>query len=440
MTGSSLAGPGGAERLIVSQPQSSRFWAPPPGVVSVEPALESQGVTHPQGFLASGVAAGLKESGRPDIGIVAVTPEGRHQTASAVVFTTNAFAAAPIIVSRAECRLGQLVAVTMNSGNANACTGKQGLIVARTMQRACAEALEAPAAQVGVASTGVIGVPLDPQSIAAGVRQAARALSLNGGPAFGKAIMTTDRFPKMCALDLSTDQGVVRLGACAKGAGMIAPAMATMLCVVTSDVLLDGQEADALLRSAVARTFNSITVDGEMSTNDCVFFLASGASGIRLGGAGRSKFAAALEALLLRLALMMVADGEGATKIIRVTVREAETPEQAQAVARAVADSPLVKTAMHGADPNWGRIMGAAGACLAGRTLPEARLHLCGVQVVEQGTARPLTEAERTGLKAGMQEPEIDIELQLGLGQAWAQVHFADLGHEYISINAEYHT
>jgi len=221
---------------------------------------------------------------------------------------------------------------------------------------------------------------------------------------------------------------------------MIAPAMATMLCLVGTDALLGPEEASLLLRAAVDRTFNCISVDGEMSTNDCVFFLASGASGVALDDESRHQFAAALEALLLRLALMMVADGEGATKIMRVKVLAAETREQARSVARAIADSPLVKTAMHGADPNWGRIMGAAGACLAGRYLPQASLHLCGVQVVERGAARMVPTAEQAELKALMKQAEIDIELDLGLGSSSAEVYFADLGHEYISINAEYHT
>lgn len=437
---SSSAGPGSVEHPIVSRPELSRFWTAPAGVSSMEPALASQGVTHPRGFLASGVTAGLKGSGRPDMGVVAVAGQYRDQAVSAAVFTTNAFAAAPVIVSRSECALDRLVAVAMNSGNANACTGERGLMAARATQEACAEALGVPVARVGVASTGVIGAPVDQDKAVAGVKMAAEALSPAGGPAFAEAIVTTDRFLKLAALDLRTAQGLIRLGVCAKGAGMIAPAMATMLCVVTTDACLDGGEAEILLHSAVTRTFNCISVDGEMSTNDCVFFLASGASGVRLDGRNRAEFLAALEALLLRVALMMVADGEGASKIMRVTVLGAENREQARSVARAVADSPLVKTAMHGSDPNWGRIMGAAGACLAGRSLPEARLLLCGVPVVEKAAARALGADELSLLASGMKESEIDIELNLGLGDGSAEIYFADMGHEYISINAEYHT
>jgi glutamate N-acetyltransferase/amino-acid N-acetyltransferase len=435
-----MSGLGGPNHPVVVSPHDSRFFSLPEGARLVEPAEGSQGATFPAGFLAGGVVVGLKDSGRPDMGVLAVEPKWRPGATSAAVFTTNAFAAAPIVLSRTECDLSHLVAVTMNSANANACTGAPGLAVARAMQTACAKALGVAPAMVAVGSTGIIGVQLDAAFMAAGVTKAAAAIEPSGGPDFNRSIMTTDRFPKMCAFEVDTAGGVVRLGVCAKGAGMISPAMATMLCVVTTDAVLTPEEAQSLLGQAAARSFNRATVDGEMSTNDSVFFLSSGASGVHPQGSDLARLGEALDAMLLRIALMMVADGEGATKIMRLSVLGAETDRGAMAVARAIADSPLVKTAMHGCDPNWGRIISSAGAAMAGRSVPQARLQLCGVTVVEGGAACAVSEAQRAHMGAAMKQPEIDICLDLGLGSASTELFFADMGHEYISINAEYHT
>ena len=435
-----MSGLGGQAHPVVSAPRESRFLSQPDGVLLVEPGEGSPGVTFPVGFLAAGISAGLKESGRPDMGVLAVAPDWRPQAASAAVFTTNAFAAAPVIVSRTECDLAHLSAVIMNSGNANACTGPLGTATAQAMQTVCADALGEPSSRVAVCSTGIIGVQLDPSAVAAGAEKAAAAIGPKGGADFAQSILTTDRFPKICAYEVETSAGPVRLGACAKGAGMIAPAMATMLCVVTTDALLGPTEMRDILHEAVGASFNRITVDGEMSTNDSVLFLSSGATGILLRGNDLARFAKALEAILLRLALMMVADGEGATKIIRAGILGAETPADAISVARAVGDSPLVKTAMHGCDPNWGRVISSAGAAMAGRSLPRASLQLCGITVVESAAACPVSDTDRAALSAAMKQPEIDISLNLGLGPHSAEVFFADMGHEYITINAEYHS
>lgn len=431
---------GGPNHPVVVAPDDSRFWTVPQGVRLVEPAEGSPGPTFPVGFLAGGIVAGLKDSGRPDMGVLAVAPEWRAQAASAAVFTTNAFAAAPVILNRNECDLGHLVAIVMNSANANACTGAPGLAVARAMQTACAETLGAMPSRVAVGSTGIIGVQLDAAFMAAGARRAAAAVKPGGGPEFNGSIMTTDRFPKMTAFEVDISAGTIRLGVCAKGAGMISPAMATMLCVVTSDAVLALEETQSLLSSAVAASFNRVTVDGEMSTNDSVFFLSSGASGVRPQESDLARLGTALDAMLLRMALMMVADGEGASKIMRLNVSGAETDAGARAVARAIANSQLVKTAMHGGDPNWGRIVSSAGAAMAGRSLPNASLQLCGTTVVRDGAACPVSQADRAAMTAGMKQPEIDIRLDLGLGPASAELFFSDLGHEYITINAEYHT
>ncbi len=430
----------GAEHPVVKSPLTSRLLKFPAGVSLVERETGSPGVTYPRGFLASGLATGIKGSGRPDMAVLAVAPEYRARASSAAVFTTNAFAAAPVVIDREECDLGHLVAVVINSGNANACTGEAGFAVARGMRQACAEELGVPPRQVAVGSTGIIGVPLDANVATRGVRQAAAALQPDGGPAFAHAILTTDLFPKVTALAVETTQGSVRLGGCVKGAGMISPAMATMLCVVTTDAQLSGEQAQSLLQRTVDRTFNRITVDGEMSTNDSVFFLASGASGAVMTSDDLVRFEEALGSLLLHLALMIVADGEGATKVIKVKVTGAEDDTQAARVARAIAESPLVKTAMHGGDPNWGRIVSAAGAAMAGRRVPNASLWLADVLTFAKGAARPLSQPERTALAEAMKQPEIDIRLDLGLGPASWFVFFSDLGHDYITINAEYHT
>jgi glutamate N-acetyltransferase/amino-acid N-acetyltransferase len=430
---------GGPLHPVVVSPLQSRFLSFPEGFSLVETEEGCGGPAYPRGFLASGIVAGLKESGRLDMGVVSIAPEWRGNGVSAAVFTTNAFAAAPVVLDRAECDLGHLAAVVVNSGNANACTGAAGLAAARATQVAAAEMLELPPSAVAVGSTGIIGVQLDGARVAEGARKAVRALASDGGAEFSRSIMTTDRFPKVCAASVETSAGCVRLGACCKGAGMIAPAMATMLCFVTTDAELTPKQARSLLGGAVGRSFNRVTVDGEMSTNDCVFLLASGASGVKAHETALAQIEAGLDAVLLRLALMMVADGEGATKIMRLRVLGAETDGQAAVVARAIADSALVKTAMHGGDPNWGRIVSSAGAAMAGRSLPDATLDLCGVTVFEQGAACGVAEGDRAQLAADMKLPEIDIEMDLGLGSASSEVFFADMGHEYITINAEYH-
>jgi glutamate N-acetyltransferase/amino-acid N-acetyltransferase len=434
-----MKGGTGATHPVVLDPTTSLFLTLPAAVTEVESGPEV-GVTFPAGFAAAGVSAGIKESGRPDVGVVAVEPEYRSTAVGAAVFTRNSFAAAPVVVSRKEATLSRLAAVAMNSGNANACTGTEGLATARAMQTRCATELGLPAEQVGIASTGIIGVPLDRERLSEGVSEAVRLMTPTGGERFAECIMTTDRFPKAVALEIQTSAGTVRLGACAKGAGMIAPGMATMLCVVTTDAVLPATVASSLLAREVGHTFNRITVDGEMSTNDCVFFLASGATGVALTGEGVTRFGAALRYALLRLALMMVADGEGATKVMRLRVTGAPDDDDANTAALAIADSTLVKTAMYGRDPNWGRILSAAGAALPARSFPHVSLHIGGVALVEHTTAVALTPEQKGLLREVMDGSEVDIVLDLKAGVGNAEIYFSDLGHEYVTINAEYHT
>jgi glutamate N-acetyltransferase / amino-acid N-acetyltransferase len=440
LSGSGGHSSGGPDHPVVLDPSSSQFLTLPLGVQPAYPPDGHSGVTYPEGFLAAGVAASIKESGNRDVGVLAVADEYREKATGAAVFTRNAFAAAPVQLGRREVDLARLAAVVMNSGNANACTGRQGLEAARAMQHLTGERLGLSPERVGVASTGIIGHQLDMRLMAAGVGAACAALAPDGGRDFAESILTTDRFAKTAAFELATREGAVRLAGAAKGAGMIAPGMATMLCVVTTDAVLEPALARSLLEKEVEHSFNRVSVDGQMSTNDCVFLLASGASGIGLSGDGRGLFSAALKALLLRLALMMVADGEGATKVIRLRVTGAPSDEEARLAARAVADSPLVKTAMYGCDPNWGRILSAAGAALADRRLNDTALEIGGVRLVEQATPLALERADEDRLHTVMRSPEIDVLLDLRAGSGRETVYFSDMGHEYVTINAEYHT
>jgi glutamate N-acetyltransferase/amino-acid N-acetyltransferase len=378
----------------------SRWVEAPDGVEELDPARLAPG------FRAGGAHCGLKGGGKTDVGIVVCDAE---EVASAMVLTRNASAAAPIRVCRDEVDGGDVRAAVVNSGNANAETGEQGLADARAMCERTADALGLEAKQVAVAETGTIGVPLPIDAVLPGIDAAASTLDAAGGTAFSDAILTTDRWPKRCTLRA----GGVTLSAQAKGAGMIEPNMATMLCFVQTDAVIP--DADASLRAAVDASFNRITVDGQMSTNDMVLLQASGASGQPLP-------AGLLEAVLMQLAIEIVRDGEGAVRAARIEVSEAATQDEAERVARAIANSPLVKTALFGRDPNWGRIAQAAGAALAGEKLAELG-------------AESIDAAELAAETA-----EAEIGLRLGRGNNSAHVWFSDLGYEYVRINAEYTT
>jgi glutamate N-acetyltransferase / amino-acid N-acetyltransferase len=377
----------------------SRWVNPPDGVGELDPARLAPG------FRASGVACGLKPSGSPDMGLVVCDDEPAR---SGALFTSNAAAAAPVRLSRERCRLGALRAVVVNSGNANAATGEPGLADAAAMQERAAAALGLEPASVAVASTGVIGAPLDMERVEAGIEAAAAALSEGGGGDLARAILTTDRGPKRCTVRA----GGVTVSAQAKGAGMTQPGFATMLCFVQTDAALP--DPGSTLRAAVAGSFERITVDGQQSTNDAVFLQAG-------GRAGRELPDGLLDAVLLQLALDLAADGEGATRVARIEVEGAATDEEAERVARAVANSPLVKTALYGRDPNWGRVVQAAGMALAGEDVD------LGPHDVEAS-------------ELGADAPEAEIALRLARGEATAHVYFSDLTHGYVALNAEYTT
>ena len=395
-------------------------------------------VTSPQGFVAAGVATGVKKRGKLDLGILV----SQVPCVSAATFTQNAAAAAPVRLTRETGECGRLRAVVVNAGNANACTGKQGLGDAARMRLLTAQQLRLPVEQVAVASTGVIGQPLPMDRIEPGIIDTARAVRPGGGEHFAQAIRTTDRTPKRGALEIETPEGLVRLGVASKGCGMISPNMATMLCFVTCDARVPGDVWTAMVKGAVEGTFNRVTVDGQESTNDMVLGLANGAAGVAPGDEGMARLAEGLRAALLSLALAMVADGEGATKTVKLTVSGAPDAGQAERVARAVADSPLVKTAFYGRDANWGRIVQAAGQVLGGPGAAALDLDVAydGLAVVSGGQPAELGEGAQERLADIMTQPEIELTLDLKAGGGEATVYFSDLTHAYVTLNAEYTT
>ena len=389
-----------AKRSIPAGFFRSRWVEAPEGVEELDPNQLAPG------FRAGGAHCGLKGGGRTDVGLVVCDAE---EVTSALLLTRNASAAAPIRVCRERCDHGGIRAAVVNSGNANAETGEQGYADALAMSTVAAKQLDLEQPQVAVAETGTIGVPLPVDAVLVGIAEAASTLSAQGGGAFSDAILTTDRWPKRCTLRA----GGVTLSAQAKGAGMIEPNMATMLCFVQTDAVVE--DADARLRAATDASFNRITVDGQMSTNDTVLLQAS-------GKAGQPLPEGLLEAVLMQLAIEIVRDGEGAVRTGRIEVTEAATQDEAERVARAIANSPLVKTALFGRDPNWGRIAQAAGAALAGEELPEL-----GAENIDAA-------------ELGADVSEAEIGLRLGRGGHSAHVWFSDLGYDYVKLNAEYTT
>jgi len=389
----------------------------------------------PQGFRAAGVAAGIKPSGGTDVGLLV---SDAPQTTSAARFTRSGTAAAPVLLTRERCRLDAIRAVVVNSGNANAATGSMGLQDAAKMQGAAAMCGGVPEDQVAVCSTGVIGVPLDARAVVKGLAAARGELRADGAGDLQRAIMTTDLFEKRAALAVELPGGTVRLTAQAKGAGMIQPSFATMLCFVQTDAVLGAETADLLLSVCVQRSFDRISVDGQLSTNDTAILQASGASGVIVEpqSDGERLFGEALDALLRELALAIVRDGEGSERIGRVVVRGGHGPN-VERTARAVANSPLVKTALHGGDPNWGRIVQAAGMAIVDAAPLPIDVSIEGVQVCVAGQA---IGHDVEDLAARVKGPEVEYVIGLPGDGFETEVFFSDLGHEYIRINAEYTT
>jgi glutamate N-acetyltransferase/amino-acid N-acetyltransferase len=386
--------------------------------------VEGGSVTTPAGFRAAGVACGLKASGALDLGVLAAD----GPVASAMVDTSNALPSAPVLRNR-ELDRGAIRAVVVNAGSANAATGSPGWDDADAMARRAAAGLGMLPEQVAVCSTGTIGDRIDMDRAGAGIDAAVAALAPAGGGDFGRAICTTDRGPKGGAFRLSLGGGEVLIGAAAKGAGMISPAMATMLAYVTVGAAVAASDLQRMTGAAAERSFNRISVDGQMSPSDTLLVLAAGA-GPPLAGADRDRLAAALAAVCRWLAIRMVKDGEGAEHAVRVLVEGARDAAEAERVARAVGGSPLVKAALFGRDPNWGRVTQAVGAALAGGRGPvaEPAIWVDGVPYAS-AAAREVLARE-----------EYDLRVELGRGGAAAELWACDLGHEYVRINAEYHT
>jgi glutamate N-acetyltransferase/amino-acid N-acetyltransferase len=405
------------------------------------PALEalemiSGGVTTPGSFRAAGVSAGIKaREGALDLALIV---SDRPATAAAV-FTLNRAQAAPVVVSREHLvKSGGLArAIVVNSGCANACTADEGLRVAAAMAAETARLVDCPAEQVLVASTGVIGVALDIEKIRRGLPHAMASLGSDQGANAAQAIMTTDPFPKEAAARVAIGRRDVMVGGMAKGSGMIEPMMATMLAFLTTDAAVPRPLLDRALREAVDDTFNAITVDGECSTNDCVMLLANGASGATVDESNYDVFAHAIRAVCLRLALGIVRGGEGATKLITVTVTGAATPLEARRAAKAIANSPLVKTAVHGGDPNWGRLIAVAGRAGVAFELSHAAVRIGTTVLFENG--RPHDEAAAEAA-VYLKHSDILVSVDLGAGSAASTVWTCDLSAEYVRINAEYRT
>jgi glutamate N-acetyltransferase/amino-acid N-acetyltransferase len=403
----------------------SRWVEKPPHVTEIEPTAL------PPGFRAAGVAAGLKTEGL-DVGVLFSESEA---TVSAARFTTNAGVGAPVTASR-EADLHRLRAVVANAGGSNTGDGQRGLETARATQRHAAAALGIDPAQVGVASTGLIGTELPREPLLQGVRDAVARLTPDAED-FSGAILTSDRGPKRACLRVALPSGTVTLSAQAKGAGMISPRFATMFCFVQTDAAMAAETLDLLTGVTVKRSFDRISVDGQLSTSDTVFALANGAGGVRVEPETEDelRLGEAMDVLLRQLALEIVADGEGATRVGRIVVRGAG--EMVEPVARAIANSNLVKTALHGADPNFGRILQAAGMAYPPASGLLADLEIEGRLVCGAGEAIVGDQAELDELVRG---PEVEYTLTLPGGGGETEVFFSDLSEQYVRFNSEYTT
>jgi len=385
--------------------------------------IDGTGVTAPDGFRAAGVAAGLKGGGLPDLGLIV----SDRATQSALVDTPSAMPSAAVTYTR-TLHGGSLRGVVVNSGCANAATGEQGVIDARAMGEAAAAAAGMPVGSLAVCSTGVIGERLPMKVVTAGIDAAAAALSYEGGPDFGEAIRTTDAFAKGGTFRLTLDAGEVTIGAAAKGAGMIRPDMATMLAYVTTDACVLPDDLLVITRAAAAGGFNRISVDGQMSPSDTLLVLANG-EGPPLEGDDLARFGHAVRAICRYLAILMVKDGEGAEHAVRVVVDGALDDDEAERVARAVGESALVRTAIYGRDANWGRVHQAVGQALA-PTGGHVDFTLRFDGVLPDGA----------GIGEVMARGEYEMQVGLGRGDGRAELFASDLGHGYVSVNADYRT
>ena len=372
-----------------------------------------------------------------DVGVI----YSEYPAAGAALFTTNQIYAAPVKYSRNVAQKGKVRAFVINSGNANACTGEQGYKNAVEMARSAARCLKISEDEVLVASTGIIGRQLPMDKLIDGIHKATASVgnTREHGDAMARAIMTTDTRQKDIAVRLKINNRDVTIGGIAKGAGMIAPNMATMLCFLTTDISIPAALLNECLKKSVESSFNRITIDGHMSTNDTIAIMANGASGVSATSrhADLEKFQEGLDFVAKHLAHAIVKDGEGATKFVQIDVVGARSRNDATRIARSIADSPLVKTALNGEDPNWGRIVSATG--YAGVELDESKTNLYINNILIFAKGMP-TQSNLESLSASMKNKDIHIRLELGLGASSDTVWTCDLSHEYVTINAEYHT
>lgn len=397
---------------------------------------DTQGVTFAKGFTAAGVKAGIKKSGNLDVAVIYT----KTQAVVAGTFTQNKVAAAPVYVSKEVVATGTAHAIVANAGCANACTGQQGLDDAHKMAQIAADELGVNADDVIVGSTGVIGVNLPMDKLEAGIKDAVANLSADGSDNAGRAIITTDTHSKSVTCEFELSGKTVRMGAIAKGSGMIRPNMATMLCYITTDIAIDQALLQKAVSGCVEKSFNMISVDGDMSTNDMVIVLANGEANnakITEENADYQIFFDKLMMLCTELAKQIAADGEGASKFLTINVKGAKSFADAKTVGMAIANSPLVKTAFFGEDPNWGRIICAVGYSGADMVPEKTVVKFGGITIFANGTGATYDEK---ALAHVMKEKDIVIDIELNMGQEDATVWSCDLSYEYVKINGEYHT
>ncbi|HEX6488807.1 MAG TPA: bifunctional glutamate N-acetyltransferase/amino-acid acetyltransferase ArgJ [Candidatus Dormibacteraeota bacterium] len=414
--------------------------------VTVELKPIAGGVTAPQGWRAGTAACGIKAftagasalpgDARDDLAVLA----SDRACDAAGVFTTNRVKAAPVVIDHLHLQQNRVQAVVVNSGNANACTGAQGFKDALLMAKLTADRLDLDPPAVLVASTGVIGRYLPMDAVKSGIAGACGALAADGGERAARAIMTTDTRPKTAAYEIELEGGVVRVGGMAKGAGMIHPDLATMLAFVTTDAAVEPGYLASVVGRVADRSFNRLTIDGDTSTNDTFLLLANGAAGnapVRAGTPDAELLERSLQAVARELSRAIAKDGEGATKLITVRVTGAADEAQAAAAARTVARSPLVKSAVHGGDPNWGRIVSALGYSGSELALDKLRVTVGGLEVFARGAGVPV---DLGAVRAAFELDEIEITAELNLGPGDAEAWGCDLSEEYVKINAEYTT
>lgn len=397
---------------------------------------DTQGVTFAKGFTAAGVKAGIKKSGNLDVAVIYT----KTQAVVAGTFTQNKVAAAPVYVSKEVVATGTAHAIVANAGCANACTGQQGLDDAHKMAQIAADELGVNADDVIVGSTGVIGVNLPMDKLEAGIKDAVANLSADGSDNAGRAIITTDTHSKSVTCEFELSGKTVRMGAIAKGSGMIRPNMATMLCYITTDIAIDQALLQKAVSGCVEKSFNMISVDGDMSTNDMVIVLANGEANnakITEENADYQIFFEKLMMLCTELAKQIAADGEGASKFLTINVKGAKSFADAKTVGMAIANSPLVKTAFFGEDPNWGRVICAVGYSGADMVPEKTVVKFGGITIFANGTGATYDEK---ALAHVMKEKDIVIDIELNMGQEDATVWSCDLSYEYVKINGEYHT